>query len=443
MTLSRIERDCYLLNNPDFQHMTMFGIEAGMYDHTKSYGGHPNIHAIPYPTWFRFQQSNVAQQDFQVDIVSASFGQTCAGLSATDFMVSTCGSKPWCAIQVPVEVKGCRINELHGTYRCHGAPQQFDFHVKANSWVQGNHASSGQATILGCRRGPCWIWGDCHKPLGQERTGPLVAFVGSDRENANQDHEREPFRYKSMTDCKSRPMLCVLFDTGSRSMRVLDFEGDKILKMNELLMASVFCLNPPGDTPTRKGTFDSLLAGCIPVIFDEASLAMYEWHLPNWRDVSVYIPPEAATKPDFNIVDHLATISVDEVRSKQASIQSIAFSLQYSTTLTSGTPWHMDAFDIAMSKAVANAGVASNEESAPMIKEGQQLIRTEAEGTKGSKSMPARRITQRQDNANPSSDTFLASGMIVATASNRTPQIRKHSRSSITTSANGVVTRES
>nr|GEZ17357.1 hypothetical protein [Tanacetum cinerariifolium] len=37
----------------------------------------------------------------------------------------------------------------------------------------------------------------------------------------------------------------------------------------------------PGDTPTRRSSFDSLLAGCIPVCFEELSAKkQYVWHLP-------------------------------------------------------------------------------------------------------------------------------------------------------------------
>jgi len=436
MTLSRVERDCHLAKNPDLKHMTLFGIESGMYNNSLSYisgkkvqgtkrsGGNDNVRAIPYPTWFRFEKNDVAQRGLEVTMTSAIYkiynyntGDACGHVSASDFMAKACASKTWCAIQVPVEVQGCHINELRGTYRCNGASEQFEFHAKVVSWVHGVGQSAvvnrGQSALLGCRRGPCWVWGDCHKPIGEERTGPLVAFVGSERQwdeepKANDDHEREPLRYKSMEDCNSRPLACVLIDTGSRTYRVSDFESEKILAMNELLMASVFCLNPPGDTPTRKGSFDSLLAGCIPVIFEEASLSMYEWHLPNWEDVSVYIPPDVALKPGFNIVDHLASLSLDEVRSKQTSIQNVAFSLQYSTTRTSGTPWHMDAFDVAMSKALDNVGVA------------------------------------KVSMANPSSsDHFLASGLTTPTTSNQTRQIRKHTLSSITTGANGDLTHES
>ena len=43
---------------------------------------------------------------------------------------------------------------------------------------------------------------------------------------------------------------------------------------------------------TRKSVFDSLVAGCVPVIFARASLAQYGWHLSaaQVRAVAVLIP---------------------------------------------------------------------------------------------------------------------------------------------------------
>jgi hypothetical protein len=42
-------------------------------------------------------------------------------------------------------------------------------------------------------------------------------------------------------------------------------------------LVSTFCLTPPGDLPTRKGFFDALLMGCIPVVCDRLS-AHEQWH---------------------------------------------------------------------------------------------------------------------------------------------------------------------
>jgi hypothetical protein len=52
-------------------------------------------------------------------------------------------------------------------------------------------------------------------------------------------------------------------------------------------LEAVFCLQPPGDSATRKSFFDCLIAGGIPVLFDNMSAAQqYQWHLP--RNTSSY-----------------------------------------------------------------------------------------------------------------------------------------------------------
>lgn len=55
---------------------------------------------------------------------------------------------------------------------------------------------------------------------------------------------------------------------------------------------SEFCLQPPGDSPTRRSFFDAMLAGCIPVIFSkEAAWSQYVNHLPEkGESYSIFIP---------------------------------------------------------------------------------------------------------------------------------------------------------
>ncbi|CAI5500216.1 unnamed protein product [Closterium sp. Naga37s-1] len=44
---------------------------------------------------------------------------------------------------------------------------------------------------------------------------------------------------------------------------------------------SDFCLQPWGDSPTRRSFFDAMLAGCIPVVFSDWSVQrQFPWHLP-------------------------------------------------------------------------------------------------------------------------------------------------------------------
>ncbi|KAF9616720.1 hypothetical protein IFM89_031996 [Coptis chinensis] len=71
-------------------------------------------------------------------------------------------------------------------------------------------------------------------------------------------------------------------------------DHDPYRYMRPMLKAS-FCLQPPGDTPTRRSTFDAILAGCIPVFFEESSAkTQFGWHLPEnqFDEFSVFIPKE-------------------------------------------------------------------------------------------------------------------------------------------------------
>ncbi|KAB2629429.1 xyloglucan galactosyltransferase KATAMARI1-like protein [Pyrus ussuriensis x Pyrus communis] len=57
--------------------------------------------------------------------------------------------------------------------------------------------------------------------------------------------------------------LCDIVDCSHRIC-----EHDPIRFMRPMLQAG-FCLQPPGDTPTRRSTFDNIVADCIPVFFED------------------------------------------------------------------------------------------------------------------------------------------------------------------------------
>eukprot|EP01038_Epipyxis_sp_PR26KG_P004343 gene4343-6146_t len=99
-----------------------------------------------------------------------------------------------------------------------------------------------------------------------------------------------------------------------------------------LLRRAVFCLAPTGDSLTRKSLFDSLVAGCIPVIFSRASLTQYIWHLSeeDVSKISVYIPMKHLIEYDLNFMHILNALSPEEILMKQYSIAEIAPRLQYS-----------------------------------------------------------------------------------------------------------------
>lgn len=207
--------------------------------------------------------------------------------------------------------------------------------------------SVGQAVVLGCNRGPCWLWGSCQNH-GVARAGPVVTMIGSAR-----DTEYE--RLVVVRMCKERPQSCSFFSTGPRENSTSFVQG-RIADMYQVIMASTFCLNPPGDTPTRKGLFDSLVLGCIPVVTSEDSFQHYGFHLPFWRSVSVLVTTDQLFSVGFNLVDFLIdyeTKQTSEVAQKQEAIRQAAYSLQYSYSPAVATMRGPDAFDRTLEHLMA------------------------------------------------------------------------------------------
>ncbi|KAI4315407.1 hypothetical protein L6164_028221 [Bauhinia variegata] len=90
----------------------------------------------------------------------------------------------------------------------------------------------------------------------------------------------------------------------------------------ELFMESVFCLQPPGDSPTRKSLFDSLVSGCIPVLFDPfTAYYQYPWHLPEEHvKYSVFIDQKEVKQMNVNVVERLTSVSATETENMKRYI---------------------------------------------------------------------------------------------------------------------------
>ena len=102
--------------------------------------------------------------------------------------------------------------------------------------------------------------------------------------------------------------------------------------MTTLFRRTIFCLAPTGDSLTRKSVFDSLLTGCIPVIFARATMTQYKWYFSDEdiNNVAVYIPRQEVIDKGANVIDILKGKSADEIKAKQDAIEKIAPRLQYS-----------------------------------------------------------------------------------------------------------------
>lgn len=128
-------------------------------------------------------------------------------------------------------------------------------------------------------------------------------------------------------------------------------EHDPIRYMKPMLQAS-FCLQPPGDTPTRRSTFDGILAGCIPVFFEDLTAkSQYGWHLPKeeFGEFSVFIPKEDVVFGGQRILDVLMGIPRAEVRRMREKVMELMPKILYRKHGSSlGLRTRKDAFDIAV-----------------------------------------------------------------------------------------------
>lgn len=131
----------------------------------------------------------------------------------------------------------------------------------------------------------------------------MVSFVGAARPNAP-DNIRSVLIHQCSSD-----------HTGG--CRFLDCRSggcDKPETVTLAFMESEFCLQPPGDSPTRKSFFDSLISGCIPVVFDPfTAYYQYAWHLP--EDVtkfSVFIDQDEVREKKVDVMERLRKISKEE-----------------------------------------------------------------------------------------------------------------------------------
>ena len=93
-----------------------------------------------------------------------------------------------------------------------------------------------------------------------------------------------------------------------------------------------FCLCPPGDDPARKAVFDAILSGCIPVIFEKATIYnQYPWHIGEEAalDISVSIPGGLVRAGKLDFMQVLLNIPSDVIKLKQEALARVAPRVQY------------------------------------------------------------------------------------------------------------------
>ena len=164
----------------------------------------------------------------------------------------------------------------------------------------------------------------------QENRSYLVSFTGSPkRYNA----VSTSIRLALLEQCHNLSHICTSGNYHHHT--ALDLVKNLYEKQH-----SVFCLQPPGDMPTRKSVFDTILSGCIPVFFNPLTARlMYEWHLgqSGWEEIGFNFDSvseaEAIIEQRLNVVKALMKIAEEQpqlILEKRQKIRELAYQLQYS-----------------------------------------------------------------------------------------------------------------
>lgn len=165
----------------------------------------------------------------------------------------------------------------------------------------------------------------------------LFSFIGAKRRKA-------AIRNEFIKQC-GESTRCMLLNCGGSSDEARKcHEPSEVLKV---MSESVFCLQAPGDSFTRRSTFDSVLAGCIPVFFSpHTAYTQYQWYLPEKRsEYSVYI--DERSKARNRIEEELLKIPSQKVKLMREKIIDLIPRLTYANPNASDFGFE-DAVEVAL-----------------------------------------------------------------------------------------------
>ena len=108
---------------------------------------------------------------------------------------------------------------------------------------------------------------------------------------------------------------------------------------------SVFCLQPAGDSPTRKSVYDAIVCGCIPVFFalDYQPVVTWPFHdILNYSDFSVTVPQGMNFRDILEPYKH----NRQKIKALQQGLHAVMPMMQYSFPLDNKP--HKDAVNMIL-----------------------------------------------------------------------------------------------
>lgn len=143
-----------------------------------------------------------------------------------------------------------------------------------------------------------------------------VCFMGSTEVTAERQARLRKLIMQTCNDHKG----CQVIPLSSHSSNVdLQAQVAKVQKapfpIHNPYESCRICLQPGGDFPTRKGFFDAMLGGCIPVTFQTiAAQTQWSWfwmNNSNAMTATIFIPRESVWQNMTSTLDHLVQQAED------------------------------------------------------------------------------------------------------------------------------------
>ncbi|XP_050379290.1 probable xyloglucan galactosyltransferase GT14 [Argentina anserina] len=168
----------------------------------------------------------------------------------------------------------------------------------------------------------------------------LFTFAGAPR-----PEYKENIRDMVISQCQSSTKHCKLVGCYHGANKC-----DDPLNVMKVFQSSVFCLQPSGDSFTRRSIFDSILAGCIPVFFHPGSAyVQYTWHfLSSPSKYSVFIFENDIKEKKVMINETLLRIPKAKVEAMREEVIRMIPRIIYADPRAPGLETLEDAFDIAV-----------------------------------------------------------------------------------------------
>lgn len=162
-------------------------------------------------------------------------------------------------------------------------------------------------------------------PQMQKKNSSVFLFYGSPRLRVDKTaRATEPLPFKESVTELRYAILDALLQRSDKTIQTLT-RGSFILEQAYKAMEqAVFCIHPPGDSPTRRGFYDSVLLGCIPVVFSKKAYTPF-----GHSTSSISIQLDKKTRPG-DIVDILRKIPPHKIEQMQANIVKKMSAFQYS-----------------------------------------------------------------------------------------------------------------